>query len=220
MVEAIDTEDALYVVLELVSGGDLLDKMIAYGKQFSEERARFIFVQILSAVKYLHSVEIAHRDLKPENILLVNKTEDRIKLTDFGLSRVVGEGSFMQTICGTPMYVAPEVVENMGQKCPKGYGKSVDVWSLGVILYTMLCGEPPFHRKNPTPILEQVKKGEYNMPPDIQFTLSIEARDLIAQLLQTKVENRISLDQVAQHPWITGRTDSLPILSLSTNKFV
>jgi len=204
VVEAIETEDALYVILELVAGGDLLDKMIDYGREFPEDRARVIFIQMLDAVMYLHSVGIAHRDLKPENILLVNKTEDRIKLTDFGLSRIVGEGSYMQTICGTPMYVAPEVIANMGQKAPKGYGKSVDVWSLGVILYMMLCGEPPFDQRKSTPILEQVKKGEYQMPADLQLMLSQDARNLISQLLQVDVEKRISLDKIAQHPWISG----------------
>jgi len=204
VVEAIETEDALYVILELVAGGDLLDKMIDYGREFPEDRARVIFIQMLDAVMYLHSVGIAHRDLKPENILLVNKTEDRIKLTDFGLSRIVGEGSYMQTICGTPMYVAPEVIANMGQKAPKGYGKSVDVWSLGVILYMMLCGEPPFDQRKSTPILEQVKKGEYQMPADLQLMLSQDARNLISQLLQVDVEKRISLEKIAQHPWISG----------------
>jgi len=204
VVEAIEKEDALYIILELVTGGDLLDKMIEMGEEFPEDRARVIFIQILSAVIYLHSVGIVHRDLKPENILLVNKKEDKVKLTDFGLSRIVGEGSFMQTICGTPMYVAPEVIANMGQKQPKGYGKAVDVWSLGVILYMLLCGEPPFDQRKTTPILEQVTKGEYHMPEDLQQSLSPEARDLVSQLLQVDVKKRLSLDKIATHPWVGG----------------
>jgi len=204
VIEVFEADDALYIILELVTGGDLLDKMIELGEEFPEDRARVIFIQVFRAVMYLHSVGIVHRDLKPENILLVNKKEDKIKLTDFGLSRIVGEGSFMQTICGTPMYVAPEVIANMGQKQPKGYGKMVDVWSLGVILYMLLCGEPPFDQRKVTPILEQVTKGEYHMPDDLQQSLSLEARDLVKQLLQVDVKKRIPLDKIAAHPWIVG----------------
>jgi len=209
VVEAIEKEEALYIILELVTGGDLLDKMIEMGEEFPEDRARVIFLQILSAVIYLHSVGIVHRDLKPENILLLNKKEDKVKLTDFGLSRIVGEGSFMQTICGTPMYVAPEVIANMGQKQPKGYGKAVDVWSLGVILYMLLCGEPPFDQRKTTPILEQVTKGEYHMPEDLQQSLTPQSRDLVAQLLQVDVKKRITLDKIATHPWIGGEKKEL-----------
>jgi len=205
-----ETEDALYIVLELLQGGDLLDRMISLGEEFPEDRARLIFIQMMKAVSYLHSKGVAHRDLKPENILLETKDSDKIKLTDFGLSRIVGEGSFMKTICGTPMYVAPEVVQNMGQSNPKGYGKAVDVWSMGVILYMLLCGEPPFDQRKPTPILDQVKKGVYKMPEDLQQSLSKEAQDLIVQLLAIDPLKRITLEDVAKHPWVVGDRKSRP----------
>jgi len=201
---AYETDDSIFIILELVYGGDLLDEMIKLGEEFPEDRARIIFIQIFKAVQYLHSMGIVHRDLKPENILLVSKKDDRIKLTDFGLSRIVGEGSFMKTICGTPMYVAPEVIENMGQKTAKGYGKAVDVWSLGVILYMLLCGEPPFDQRKPTPILEQVKKGVYSMPEDLRQTLSPVSQDLVSQLLTVDPQKRITIDRIGHHQWITG----------------
>jgi len=207
VVEAIDTEDALYIILDLVTGGDLLDKMVELGHEFPEDRSKAIFLQMVAALLYLHSVGIVHRDLKPENILLVNKMDDRVKLTDFGLSRIVGEGDFMQTVCGTPSYVAPEVISKMKQSSPKGYGKEVDVWSLGVILFMLLCGEPPFDKRKPTPILEQVAKGEYKIPARV--VLSADARELISQLLQVDPKKRITLENIAIHPWIVGRGQRL-----------
>eukprot|EP00478_Filoreta_tenera_P001264 GABV01001282.1.p1 GENE.GABV01001282.1~~GABV01001282.1.p1 ORF type:complete len:133 (+),score=37.14 GABV01001282.1:336-734(+) len=111
--------------------------------------------QMLDAVRYLHDQGIAHRDLKPENILLARPDSDEIKISDFGLSRIVGPNSFFKTVCGTPQYLAPEVLQND----KGGYDKEVDYWSMGVILYILVSGSPPFHENRPEPILEQVKKG-------------------------------------------------------------
>lgn len=128
--DMIDTRDTLYVVLDLVNGGDLFDRIVAQnGMGFSEAVARDMFQQMLETIDYLHSINIVHRDLKPENVLLVSPDSNEIRISDFGLSRIIRDGSFMKTMCGTPQYIAPEVIveHNGGARAPKGYDKAVDV---------------------------------------------------------------------------------------------
>ncbi|KAI8852079.1 kinase-like domain-containing protein [Chytridium lagenaria] len=137
-----DELDFIYIVLELARGGELFD-LIIDKKKFSERECRVIMKQLFTALKYLHDRNIVHRDLKPENILLITREEGdlRIKISDFGLAKLVGEESFLKTLCGTPNYVAPEV---LNPAKGRAYGKAVDLWSSGVILYICLCGFPPF----------------------------------------------------------------------------
>jgi serine/threonine-protein kinase Chk2 len=133
--ELFQTQRRLYIVLELVTGGELFDSIVEE-KRFTEDKARGITRQVLDAIAYLHGRGIAHRDLKPENILLAEKGSSVVKISDFGLSRIIDEGSFARTMCGTPQYVAPEVLLSAGS----GYTSAVDLWSIGVILYVMLAG--------------------------------------------------------------------------------
>eukprot|EP00479_Gromia_sphaerica_P013910 TRINITY_DN8002_c0_g1_i1.p1 TRINITY_DN8002_c0_g1~~TRINITY_DN8002_c0_g1_i1.p1 ORF type:complete len:144 (-),score=25.81 TRINITY_DN8002_c0_g1_i1:275-706(-) len=128
---------------------------------------------------YLHNNDIVHRDLKPENILLVDKESDVIKLSDFGLSRLVGDTSFIQTICGTPQYIAPELLLTSD-----GYTKDVDYWSVGVVLYILLSGAPPFHDGRSKAVLEQVKTGDYRFPKSLFKDISKEAIDLVKNCLK------------------------------------
>jgi len=121
--ETFETESTLYIILELVTGGELFNK-ITSEDQLPENQAIAYFQQMLQAIKYLHDKGIAHRDLKPENILLKDENSDIIKISDFGLSRVVGQASFMKTICGTPQYVAPEILQS---KTTEGYGTACDL---------------------------------------------------------------------------------------------
>jgi len=139
LMEVVDTPDTLYLVLEFVSGGELFDAIVNKGS-YSETDAAKIVRQIMEAIQYVHSLGIAHRDLKPENLLLSGEEgkADFIKIADFGLSKDFGEEQ-LSTSCGTPDYVAPEVL--MGEP----YDKSVDIWSIGVITYVLLCGFPPFY---------------------------------------------------------------------------
>jgi serine/threonine protein kinase len=199
LIEAFETEDFCCIVLEWIEGEDLLEKMLQHGQEFTEEQARKIFIQLVYALIHLHDADIVHRDLKPENILISNT--ETIKVIDFGLSTTCEEKN-MSAVLGTPAYVAPEVIANIRAPCPQVYSKAIDVWSLGVILYMLLCGEPPFDPRKPTPILEQVKKGEYRMPEDLRMSLSSESRNLVSRLLQTNVQKRILLDQVINHPWL------------------
>ncbi|XP_071789769.1 serine/threonine-protein kinase Chk2-like [Asterias amurensis] len=194
------TDDKLYIILELVEGGELFDRVISV-KKFDELTARVLFYQMLLATKYLHDNGITHRDLKPENILLTNdENQTLIKVTDFGLSKFVGEKSLMQTLCGTPTYLAPEVLTKAGKT---GYGKSVDCWSLGVILFICLGGYPPFTEEvTVMPLDEQIKRGYYSFPGKFWKGVSEKAMDLIKKLLTVDTRRRYTVNQALKHPWL------------------
>lgn len=194
-----DTPESLSIVLELVYGGELFDRIVEM-RRFPEDRARNVMQQMLSAIMYLHGRGICHRDLKPENVLFVEKNSDKIKIADFGLSRLVGEASFIKTVCGTPQYLAPDVLEG-GEF---GYTFAVDYWSMGVILYVLLSGAPPFHERRNTKILDQVRQGSYDFPPKLFRNISETAIDLIKRMLTVDAEKRITGKQMKKHPWILG----------------
>lgn len=203
--EMFETEDTLYIVLELVTGGELFDRIVEQ-KKFSEPQARGYFLQMLNAIKYLHDKGIVHRDLKPENILLKSRDSDIIKLSDFGLSRVLDSSSSLKTMCGTPQYVAPEVLTNGGGPDSKGYGKACDLWSLGVILYILLVGYPPFYEDHRDHTLyEQIMGAEFDFPNHKWANVSMEAKDLVIKLLNADVTKRISVDAALAHPWMTQK---------------
>jgi len=174
--------------------------LIVSEEKFSEDKARDYFLQMLQATQYLHKQGIAHRDLKPENILLKDKTHSVIKLSDFGLSRVVDEASFMKTMCGTPQYVAPEIL------CATktgGYGVECDLWSLGVILYIMLVGYPPFNDEKPKKtVFEQIKTGDYDFNEQFWSGISQSVKDLISLLLTVDPHKRLTVSEALQHPWV------------------
>eukprot|EP01132_Coremiostelium_polycephalum_P005918 gene5918-7367_t len=204
--EIFDTTKTLYLVLELVECGELLNDILS-NAFYPEAKAKAFFKQIVNGVLYLHNQGIAHRDLKPENILLKNKkpdAPDSIKLSDFGLSRTIGEGSFMKTMCGTPQYLAPEILTN-GANGASGYGKEVDCWSLGAILYVMLCGYPPFDESKDISIFEQIRGGIYEFSEDDWSGVSEEAKDLIKRLLNVNPSKRYTCQQILNHPWYNSQ---------------
>eukprot|EP00794_Sanderia_malayensis_P013796 gene13796-15241_t len=195
-----DSDDALYIFLELVVGGELFEQVKSLGR-FDEETSKIIFYQMLLAVDYLHKNGITHRDLKPENVLLVSDDlRTGIKITDFGLSRFVGEHSLMKTLCGTPNYLAPEVLKSAGMG---GYSKVVDCWSLGCILYICLSGSPPFADEvNGMSIYQQVLIGYYNFPKKIWGSISPEAIDLVKKLINIDEKKRLTVAEALEHPWL------------------
>ncbi|XP_040859769.1 serine/threonine-protein kinase Chk2 isoform X3 [Ochotona curzoniae] len=167
-----DAED-YYIVLELMEGGELFEKVVG-NKRLRESTCKLYFYQMLLAVQYLHENGIIHRDLKPENVLLSSQEEDcLIKITDFGQSKILGETSLMRTLCGTPTYLAPEVLLSIGTA---GYNRAVDCWSLGVILFICLSGYPPFsEHKTQVSLKDQITSGKYNFIPEVWADVSEKA---------------------------------------------
>ncbi|XP_030831152.1 serine/threonine-protein kinase Chk2-like [Strongylocentrotus purpuratus] len=195
-----DTPEVLYIVLELVESGELFDRVVSLGK-FDEATAKFYFYQMITACKYLHDNGITHRDLKPENLLLMSDDKETIlKVTDFGLSKFVGEQSLMKTLCGTPTYLAPEILTSMGMG---GYTKAVDCWSIGVILYICLAGYPPFSDEIKAMNLdEQIKRGYYSFPTKYWGSVSAPAIDMVKKLLTVDPKRRLTTKQALAHPWL------------------
>jgi len=198
--DVIDTPDMLYIFLELVEGGELFDKVVSIDK-YDEITGKLLFFQMATAIKYLHDQGITHRDLKPENILLsTDELDTLIKVTDFGLSKFVDAGSMMKTFCGTPTYLAPEILQTAGSG---SYTKAIDCWSLGVILFIMLSGYPPFSDERTDMTLpKQIMGGHFTFPKQYWKGVSDTAIDLIKKMMVVDPENRISFEEVLKHPWL------------------
>jgi len=195
--EVFEDEEQFFLVMELVPGKELFDKIVERG-QYSEKDASNIARQIISAVEYLHEKGIAHRDLKPENLLSSGSEEQElIKIADFGFSKDFNEDK-LQTSCGSPGYVAPEVLTS------ESYDKSVDMWSIGVIIYILLCGYPPFYADNAPALFKKIMDVKYDFDDPSWDDVSEDAKDLIRHLLVKNPEERYTAQQCKEHPWIKG----------------
>jgi len=198
--ETYRTPLSTYLVLDLMDGGDLFDRIVEHG-EFSESEARYVMRMLVIAIAFLHSKSIVHRDLKPENILFEAKENwSSLKICDFGLSKFAGEEETISTPCGTPAYVAPEVIT------ASTYHRSVDMWSVGVIFYTMLCGYPPFFAAEEQQILDLVAKGIYSFPSPCWDNISPKAKDLIKHLLEKDPSKRYTAKQTLEHDWMIHNT--------------
>uniref|UniRef100_A0A3P9PVX3 non-specific serine/threonine protein kinase n=1 Tax=Poecilia reticulata TaxID=8081 RepID=A0A3P9PVX3_POERE len=197
----------LLIIMECMEGGELFSRIQARGDQaFTEKEASEIMRDIGTAISFLHNIDIAHRDIKPENLLYTTKAKNAVlKLTDFGFAKETTLHNPLQTPCYTPYYVAPEVLG------PEKYDKSCDMWSLGVIMYILLCGYPPFYSNTGQAISPGMKRrirmGQYEFPNPEWSDVSQEAKDLIQQLLKTDPNERMTITQFTNHPWINS---SLP----------
>eukprot|EP00123_Amoebidium_parasiticum_P021595 comp70165_c0_seq1/m.48102 comp70165_c0_seq1/g.48102 ORF comp70165_c0_seq1/g.48102 comp70165_c0_seq1/m.48102 type:complete len:371 (-) comp70165_c0_seq1:50-1162(-) len=181
----------VYLVLEMCESGELHRYLRDRGQPISEDEARRMVGQIVKGLEYLHGYNIIHRDLKLANVLLTKNMD--VKIADFGLAtRLAQPGDKHMTMCGTPNFIAPEIVSR------RPHGLESDLWSLGVIIFTMLVGKPPFDSKKIKTTFDKVTRAEYTLPD----TLSPEASDLISLLLQTNPTKRLSLQQVARHPFL------------------
>uniref|UniRef100_A0A8C1SJ16 Serine/threonine-protein kinase DCLK2 n=1 Tax=Cyprinus carpio TaxID=7962 RepID=A0A8C1SJ16_CYPCA len=197
LIEEMDTYSELYLVMELVKGGDLFDAITSSNK-YTERDASGMLYNLASAIKYLHSLNIVHRDIKPENLLVYEHQDGSksLKLGDFGLATVV-DGP-LYTICGTPTYVAPEIVAETG------YGLKVDIWATGVITYILLCGFPPFRgsTNDQEALFDQILMGQLDFPLPYWDNVSDSAKALITCMLQVEVDQRYTALQVLDHPWV------------------
>jgi len=194
--------NSFFIIMENISGGELFEKIVEL-THYSEKQASKIISQVLSGVEHLHSKGIIHRDLKPENLLLSSKDPNAdIKITDFGLSEIFkpGQPFEMKRAVGTPGYIAPEVLELLETGDP--YGKEVDLWSVGVILYILLCGFPPFHGETEDDIYDKISAGEWQFISPYWDDVSEDAKDLIRKLLVLDRQKRFTAEQALKHKWI------------------
>ncbi|XP_063895850.1 serine/threonine-protein kinase D2 isoform X3 [Helicoverpa armigera] len=202
-----ETPERIFVVMEKLKG-DMLEMILSHENgRLTERITKFLVAQILVALKHLHEKNIVHCDLKPENVLLSTDEEfPQVKLCDFGFARIIGEKSFRRSVVGTPAYLAPEVLRN------KGYNRSLDMWSVGVIIYVSLSGTFPFNEDED--INEQIQNAAFMYPPTPWREISAEAIDLINNLLQVKQRKRLSVDKSVSHAWLQTRTAWLDLRAL------
>jgi|Transcript_49473 calcium/calmodulin-dependent protein kinase I len=195
-------EDSTYVymVMDLMMGGELFDRICNdYPMGYSEKTSSIIMKKVLSAIEYLHGKGVIHRDLKPENLLYARPDDDTdIRITDFGLAKIYRGDIVVKTACGSPNYVAPEVLLSHQE----GYSFAVDMWSLGVILYVLLCGFCPFFDENTATLFNLITSGSYSFPSPYWDHISNSAKDLITHLLEVDPTKRLSATECLQHSWI------------------
>ncbi|XP_051532509.1 MAP kinase-activated protein kinase 2-like isoform X1 [Myxocyprinus asiaticus] len=207
----------LFIVMECMDGGELFSRIQDRGDQaFTEREASDIMKSIGEAIQYLHAINIAHRDVKPENLLYTSEMPSALlKLTDFGFAKETTTHNSLATPCYTPYYVAPEVLG------PEKYDKSCDMWSLGVIMYILLCGYPPFYSNHGLAISPgmktRIRMGQYEFPNPEWSEVSEEAKQLIGTLLKTEPSQRLSITEFMNHPWINQSTE-VPQTPLHTSR--
>ena len=196
VVDFYSTLKRYYIITEYCHEGELFNEIIKVGK-FDEGQAAFIIIQILKAITYCHKMNIIHRDIKPENIMITNREKNgclQVKLIDFGTAKIFEKGHQENKYVGSSYYMAPEIIK-------RKYDEKCDLWSIGVIMYILLTGRPPFDGNDDDEILENVKKGVFDKQSYPYPLLSSHSKDLINKLLQYDPKKRISADQALEHPW-------------------
>lgn len=210
-IDNFEDADCYYVILELMQGGELFDRIVQK-TQYNEGEARDIFIVIMRGLKFLHDNNIVHRDLKPENLLMLNDRDDTaVKIADFGFAKIAN-GLNLTTQCGSPGYVAPEILMRMK------YGKPVDMWAMGVITYILLAGYAPFNDEgNQQKLFEKIKKAQYDFDPEYWGHITREAKDLIRGMLTLDPARRLTVDQALTHPWVGITAEQLRRINLDAN---
>mmetsp|Transcript_55482 Transcript_55482/g.154651 ORF Transcript_55482/g.154651 Transcript_55482/m.154651 type:complete len:367 (-) Transcript_55482:189-1289(-) len=210
LIDFFEEDKFFYVVLEYLDGGELFDRIVK--KTFyNEKEARDLVFTLLMCIRYIHDQNIVHRDLKPENLLLVSKDENSdVKIADFGFA-THAEGFTITSQCGTPGYIAPEILKSIP------YGKPADMWSFGVILYILLGGYPPFHDENQRTLFRKIVKGDYQFHADYWSGVSSDAKNLIKGLLTVDHKKRLTVQQALEHPWLGKTAEELASHNLDSN---
>ncbi|CAH8305709.1 unnamed protein product [Eruca vesicaria subsp. sativa] len=200
--DAYEDHDNVYIVMELCEGGELLDRILSRGGKYTEEDAKTVMIQILNVVAFCHLQGVVHRDLKPENFLYTSKEDtSQLKAIDFGLSDYVRPDERLNDIVGSAYYVAPEVLH-------RSYSTEADIWSVGVILYILLCGSRPFWARTESGIFRAVLKADPTFDDPPWPLLSSEARDFVKRLLNKDPRKRLTAAQALSHPWIKDSNDA------------
>eukprot|EP01062_Namystynia_karyoxenos_P016101 TRINITY_DN15873_c0_g1_i1.p1 TRINITY_DN15873_c0_g1~~TRINITY_DN15873_c0_g1_i1.p1 ORF type:complete len:349 (+),score=161.36 TRINITY_DN15873_c0_g1_i1:91-1137(+) len=204
LLDVFEDDSKVYLIMELMLGGELFDRICNdYPNGYSEKQASELIRQMIVAVQYFHGKGIIHRDLKPENLLFATKEDSSlIKISDFGLAKIWSGDTLVKTACGSPNYVAPEVLLND----MRGYTFAVDMWSLGVILYVLLCGFCPFFDENTPALFRAITQGNYSFPSPYWDEISDDAKDLIRKMLVVNPQKRIKPEDALEHPWIKSNT--------------
>ncbi|XP_016345985.1 calcium/calmodulin-dependent protein kinase type IV-like [Sinocyclocheilus anshuiensis] len=213
--EIFETPAEISLVLELVTGGELFDRVVEKG-YYSERDAADAVKQVLEAVAYLHENGVVHRDLKPENLLYATSAPDApLKIADFGLSKIVDDQVTMKTVCGTPGYCAPEILRGCA------YGPEVDMWSVGVITYILLCGfEPFFDDRGDQYMFKRILNCEYEFVSPWWDNVSLNAKDLVKKLIVQDPKKRLSTQQALQHPWVSGKAVNFTHMDTAQKKLL
>lgn len=206
--DSFETPTFIFLVFELCRQGELFDYLTQV-VTLSEKRTRIIMKQLLTAVDFIHSKNIVHRDLKPENILLDDQLN--VKLSDFGFATVVGPNDELSELCGTPGYLAPEVLAVSMYESYPGYGKEVDMWACGVIMYTLLCGAPPFWHRKQMQMLRMIMQGNYKFGSPEWDDISQTAKDLISGLLTVDKSQRLTSKDALKHTFFQRELTPKPV---------
>lgn len=209
--DVFEEKEFYYLVTEKMLGGELFDRIVQKS-YYNEKEARDTCLVLFQAIQYCHSKQVAHRDLKPENLLLQSTDNDsNIKIADFGFAKKCLEPASLTTQCGTPGYVAPEILEGTP------YDTKVDMWSMGVIVYILLGGYPPFIEQNQRDLFRKIRKGQYEFHEEYWGQVSKEAKQLISALLTVSSSKRLSADNALKHTWITQSDEVLESQDLGVN---
>ncbi|XP_049710037.1 serine/threonine-protein kinase H2 [Elephas maximus indicus] len=210
LMEVFEAQDCVYMVMELATGGELFDRLLAQ-RSFTEQDAVRILRMVADGIRYLHTLRITHRDLKPENLLYYHPgAESKILITDFGLANSGNKSGdwTMRTLCGTPEYIAPEILLR------KPYTSAVDMWALGVITYVLLSGFLPFDDESHTRLYRKILRGKYNYTGEPWPNVSHLAKDFIDKLLMLDASHRMSAGQALDHPWVLTTVEGTSMKNL------
>lgn len=226
--ETVASATSLYIVLEYVQGGDLFH-MISRLKHYSENIAAYLMNNLMSALKYMHECGVAHRDLKPDNMLLVNaipkstaglkyetKLLSEIKVADFGFAQECGDRNDMTKCCGTPYYIAPEVLLCGLYKTGPPYGKQADLWSAGVICYVLLSGSPAFQAQKRDALFKLIVQGDISFEGSLWSRISEQAKDFITKLLEKDPAVRLTPEKALAHEWLDGKQSEVHLPNLQS----